>query len=1025
MTDAGPETRAMKRRKTAMASLPSIMASSSAFDSVSSSASASNAAAVPRPSSLVSNDSHWSDEPREAITVATQHTQQRTAEDDLAATASATDNQSDSTTVTVAVDGTTQPGAQSSWPAQGVPVEIFNLIVQFLPRGEVKKMRLVNREFDDKLAEIYFKTVVVPFRPEFEALYGSLNINPSRGGDQKLSLVMNKKKGDDKSVADDIPHVSGHAPSEDSSLLSAGHRVFQQFGDKMRKFALALELNEQDLAFPPLKLNQEIVSAPWGLYRWPIMNYQRYTEVEGLEQMADETGYMKRAFQFLEFVRDIGISCDAGLGWLQGPDINPLCAPTGHAVFRPNAYGDAADANGATAEEDAKSSLSLSILKQMVLNAGFSTCEWPRVVLRLLQDEGREGAIAWRDRTAPDGKLVHERVPKLAIDNDTPKEAIIAHIESVIERDSEGAVASSTDARPLGLTPTNLTPAQAEMLLELEWAHRALMQSYRIAVMDNKDSFKNLTKLTIARCPGCHVLTWCNDSFWETMTSIETFHLGVIPDWREITKDATGVVIQRRVNPINVCQNVFRLLSDYVGEQENVKNFSFEWICGGEFAIGKSQRDRYILPAPVLSDANKMADVHYTFGEEDILNMPYVEKLSLKNSWFTPHVFLNFFRHMSMEAVVEVNLESVSLTGPPSATPELSIYPASQLKPIHWPWPLCVGAEPGHWFSLQRPQNAANNPPWNQWAALQAFGNQPAAPGWQQMPALPNPNNNLNPAGVNPFVFPPFLAGANFPAAANFGVPNPAGANAANPVNAAGAIHPGLLQGPGQAAHPHHNHIMQAVVLNTDSPMPNPENPNPNPNSWRSWSWAHVLASLRMSMAAVEQHKENDTEGDRAHRHAVQEDERQFSHRFRKVFCDRDNKHNAQVFKLKSCGYALIDTPHIDNWKIIPEVSEYVYHREDLVARLRELDNQMLISQEGLLGKVLNYMPRIETRHLYDVFGLEFGWQNLYDPIVARVAVADGNPQPGRARFHGCVDNDPDSITEQEKLSSKGKTVTS
>lgn len=871
-------------------------------------------------------------------------------------------------------------------------------------------MRLVNREFDDKLAEIFFKTVVVPFRPEFEALYGSLNVNPSRRGDQKLSLVINKKKGDEVTVADEMSRISGRTSPDDSSLLSAGHRVFQQFGDKMRQFALALELNEQDLAYPPMKLNQEIVSAPWGLYRWPIMNYQRYSEVEGLEQMADETGYMKRAFQYLEFVTDIGISCDAGLGWLQGPDSNPLCALTGHAVFRPVAYEDAADADRATAEEDEKSSLSLSILKQMVLNAGFSSYEWPRVVLRLLQDEGREGAIAWADRTAADGKLFHERIPKLEVDDDTPKEAIIAHIESVIERDSDGAVASAADGRTFGLTPSHLTPAQAEMLLELEWAHRALMQSYRIAVMDNKDSFKNLAKLTIARCPGCHVLTWCNDSFWETMTSIETFHLGVIPDWREVTKDATGAVIQRRVNPINACQNVFRLLSNYVGEQENIKNFSFEWVCGGEFAIGTSQRDRYVLPAPVLSDANKMADVHYTFAEEDILNTPYVEKLSLKNCWFTPHVFLNFFKHMSMEALVETTLESVSLTGPPSASPELSIYPGSQLKPTHWPWPLCVGAEPGHWFLLQRPQNVGANA-WNQWAANAV--NQPAVqpgPAAQLGQQLLNPNNNFNPAGLNPFVFP--WAGGTI-----------GGVHAANFAHAPGPLHPGLLQGIAQPALPNNNVHVGAVVLNHHAPLPNPY--NPNPNRWRSWCWPHVLASLGMSTAAVEQHKENDSEADSDHWRAVQRDERQFSHRFRTLFSDRENKHNHQVFKFKSCGYALIDTANIDNWKIIPDASDFVYHREELVVHLRELDNVMLTSQEGLLAKILNYMPVPEVRQLHDVFGLDFGWNHLYDPIVAQLAVTDGNPQPGRARFHGLVDNDPESLIEKEKLTSKEKQGTS
>lgn len=858
------------------------------------------------------------------------------------------------------------------WPAHRIPVEIFNIIVEFLPRKDVQSMRLVNHEFDDKLAEIYFKAVVVPFRPEFEALYGSLNVNPTQGGDsQKLSLVLRKKE-EDVTPAENPSRDRGQAMPDNDSLLSAGHRVFQQFGYKMRKFALALELNEQDLAFPPLKLNQEIVSAPWGLYRWPIMNYQRYTQLEGLEQMADETGYMKKAFQFLELVSEIGISCDAGLGWLHGPDTNPFCSRTGPAVFRPVAYGDTADGINETSDSDEKSSLSLSILKQMVLNAGFSPLEWPKVVLRLLQDEGREGAVMWADRIAPDGKLVHERVPKMEVDEYTSKEDIIQHIESVIDRDNERGVYSGTDIRSFGLVPNNLTSAQAEMLLELEWAHRALMQSYRIAVMDNKNSFKNLRQLTIARCPGCHVLTWCDDSFWETMTSIETFHLGVIPDWRKITKYPTGDVQQRRIAPTWVFPNVFKLLNEYVGEQDNIKNFSFEWVCGGEFSVGKSQRDRYILPAPVLSVANSMVNVRHTFDEDEILNIPYVRKLTLKNCWFTPHVFLNFFKHMSMESLRETNLESVSLTGPPSMTPEMSIYPGTQAKPIHWPWPLCVGAEPGHWFRLQRTDpNAGNaNAGANAGNANQVMGGWIAA-AMGQNAAMPNLQAPLD--------------------GANIGVP-------LNGPNNVGFWPPPQALG--------HNNHANSVVVNHVTPQVLTQNaPNPNPYRWRTWSWPHVLASLGTAAVAVGQHLQDLSEEERIHWQNTLTDERRFSNKFSKVFYDRDNKHNHQVLKFKSCGYALIESPNIDNWEIIPVQAVQVNHSLDLMTRLRELDNQMLYSQDGLLAKVLNYMPDDEMRQLRDVFGLEFGWQNLYDPIVAQVAIADGNPLPGLARFHGHVDN--------------------
>lgn len=976
MVQEGSSPRASKRRKMDASSTPSNASLAST------SASASNAAAGPSSTDEAASSSHPSaadpnQSPEGSESIASDVRPDADARD-APAEVSADEGQADTTDLPIAAaEHSTQPDAQldtdghtreqPTWPASRIPVEIFNLIVALLRREDIQSMRLVNHEFDAKIAEVYFKTVVVPFRPEFEALYGSLNINPTQGGEsQKLSLVVKKKLDAPGSAEKAVGNQDQASPGEDS-LLSAGHRVFQQFGDKMRKFALALELNEHDLAFPPLKINQEIVPAPWGLYRWPIMSYQRYTQLEGLEQMADETGYMKEAFQFLENVTEIGISCDAGLGWLRGPDTNPLFTPAGPPVFRPVAYNQCLKVTNDTSEASETSSLSLSILKQMVLNAGYAPHEWPKVVLRLLQDEGREGAVVWADKIGPDGHLVQERVPKLKVNEKTSKEAIIQHIESVIERGNEGASISAADIRTMGLVPNSLTLAQAEMLLELEWAHRALMQSYVIAVMDNKDSFKNLKQLTIARCPGCHVVTWSRRSFWETMTSIETFHLGVIPDWREITKDVTGDVTQRRVAPTNACQHVFILLNKFVGRQKNIKNLSFEWICGGEFALGKSQRDRYILPAPVLSDFKKMVDVQSIFQADDVLNIPCVRKLTLKNCWFTPHVFLNFFSHMSMGSLVEIDLESVSLTGPPSTTPETSIYPGAPFKPAHWPWPLCVGAEPGHWFQLQRHNgNAANaNQAMPAWFAAMGNAAFPQAP-----PNGANIGMNVNGA-ANAALWPPQPLFAN---------PNP---------NAPFAFN---------------HHALQ----------PLPPNPNPHPNRWRAWSWPHVLARLGLASNAVARHVEGLCEADKDDWNGTKRSEQLFSSQFDKLVEGRHDKSALRVFRFKSCGYALIESPHIDSWKIIPNEPVQVHHSPEFVARLRDLDNQMLFTQDGLLAKILNYMPDREMWHLQHTFGLEFGWEDLYLPVAAQLAAADGNPQPGRARFHGSVHNADSGKIDQE-----------
>lgn len=863
--------------------------------------------------------------------------------------------------------------SRATWPLDAVPVEIFNLIIRYLDRKDVQAMRLVCRAFDSKLADSFFRNVVVPFRPEFEALYGTLNIDLGFSPDQQKYGLVLKKRVDEASAledGDDSEARGSPAAKGDDSLLSDGYRVFEQFGPThIQKFALALELDEMDLACPPVKLNQEIVPAPWGLYRWPIMDYQRYAQLEGIEKLADETQHMKRAFQFLKVVSEIGLSCDAGLGYLQGPDTNSLCRRLQPSVFRPPIY-DAAEADPEDqSDEDSDRSMGLIILKKMAMNAGYDSNEWPRAVLRLLEDEGR--AVRWVEHVSASGAPSHKKIPLYEIAKDTTKEKLIDVIERLVGDDSQHANATgAAHAQVCGLVPNSLTASQVEMLLELEWAHRALMDSYVIAVMDNKDSFQALNTLTIARCSGRHVPSLMKAEFWDSMTCLHSFHLGVIPDWRRLHKDDTGRVSQGRISPIESYGAVFDLLHNFVGEQENIKHVSFEWISGGEFAIGKSQRDRYIMPAPVLSDAGNMVDLQDGLAEnDDVICLPYVNKLSLKNCWFTPHVFLNVIGKMSREMLRDLELESVSLTGPPSKANEPSAHPGAQGKPLHWPWPLCAGGEPGSWFQLRRPaDNLLNN-----------INNPGPAPNVAFPPPLPHPL---------PVYGPP----------------------------TAGAAHQAVQFNHGWAA----QHSSVAVAFNHASAPAQQAAQTPALSKWRLFSWPHIFASLGMSPDAVHSHLEGVDPEDN-HYHKIKAQEQHFSRSFDHFPENGSEEGRLKTITLKSCGYALIEAPHINNWKIIPNEALLVQHDPELPNQLKELDAQMLICSDGLLGKTLNYIPEAEQRILSSIFGLSFGWDDIYDDIVAQIAVMDGNPNPGLGRFHGNVSSSAEA--EAISLKSKGKQI--
>lgn len=80
---------------------------------------------------------------------------------------------------------------KGAWPPNRLPVELFTLIVSYLPRSGVQNMRLINKEFDRKVSEALFRIVVVPFRPE---IYG---ITPETTGpnDMPQSSIMLQDQG--------------------------------------------------------------------------------------------------------------------------------------------------------------------------------------------------------------------------------------------------------------------------------------------------------------------------------------------------------------------------------------------------------------------------------------------------------------------------------------------------------------------------------------------------------------------------------------------------------------------------------------------------------------------------------------------------------------------------------------------------------------------------------------------------------------------------------------------------------------
>ena len=89
--------------------------------------------------------------------------------------------------------------SRATWPLNELPVELFDLITTHLARDDVKSMRLVNQEFEQKVSRSLFHTSVVPFNTEIYDM-----IDEDRKTVSRAPAPRSKGKGKMKAVCDSI-----------------------------------------------------------------------------------------------------------------------------------------------------------------------------------------------------------------------------------------------------------------------------------------------------------------------------------------------------------------------------------------------------------------------------------------------------------------------------------------------------------------------------------------------------------------------------------------------------------------------------------------------------------------------------------------------------------------------------------------------------------------------------------------------------------------------------------------------------
>lgn len=857
----------------------------------------------------------------------------------------------------------------ATWPAKVLPLEIFDLITEHLAREDIKNMRLVNRELESKVSASLFRTCVVPFNTE---LYDMID-DEAKTKIQPPSLkVKSQSKGKGRATESDgfaanaepVPLPWQNAKEDKEGKVYKGHglKVFQGFGPHIKRFGMSFEVSESQLSQPLAKKELNYVDSYHSSYFWPPPGYTRFAGLAGLEHIADETSRMKSAFEKLSVVQELGLSVDSGLGWLSGLDKSVRA----HVFERPTAvFGRSSDVPEHQAQVAAEFWAALQASQASFpsgLNAKEVTLACRELTATSAELDGLKGTHYADTEFWPSvdsAKAMPHGAAKM-IDN---------HLRVLYT--TTAAMTQSTTAlhARAAVVPSNLRKEQKEWLLETEWAQRAFLESYMLAVVDNPAVFGKVTVLNIAKFSSGFLPLIENEPFWEALPALRDLTLHVSPDWRSVAKDDAGFAELTHQSPSWAVTLFYGILKRRLSKNETITKLNIGWVVGGEHAEGIFARNTSILPAPITPRDYSTANTQHPYS----LVFDYVEHLTLANCWLTPPVLEGLVKNHADKALTKLTLDSVSLTAHPRNPPgghQGGAQLVGQMIPAN------AGAPQANIFNGQQMQLMPPMPPmpqvqpmqpippaqaffqaWN--GGIQAYAPQnPVAQHQlqmhqqalhmqqlqqiqhmqqlQQLPQLPqaHPNNLFN-AGQQHM---PLLNAANFPPLPGF---------AAAPFQAAAPPAPHARWTDG------HRRGSWPAMLNIISPGPTFSDYLETPAPWEEPLPPRPTTQLR-------------------------------------------------TIEFVSCGYAkILHNPPFDQQAIEADWLQ-LGHTTSAWFRMRQtaLKPSMMASSDPKLAQIVQHMPWRELNALQLGWGLTEGWQ---DRQKAEEAEWDGCLPGGTGRFSGVV----------------------
>lgn len=562
------------------------------------------------------------------------------------------------------------PGSTSKGrPLWQLPVELVEQIIEYLNRDDVKSLRLVSRELNDSTSQAAFKTVVVPFNTEIYGMLGR-DAKPDRKGKKRAKITR--------------PDYWWKNANGDEVYNGHGLDVFRGFGRHILRYGMSFEMNEDSLSAPPLKSATEQKTSFWGNYDWPFEEYRRFDAVAGLELAADETPRMKTAFSELTKVKELALSIDSGLGWLNGPDLSIqariLQSP-------PRIFGSRQRVPDRRTQAHKE-------LWHHIEDTHARAGEDVRIASLYRLEGARLSTGAHESRllatTQPTLPFLESHIPYEATPHDVADAVVtqplddtnpIDHHVFKLSGKNSGVLFTSSTCQPNDaaqtlspIVPATLTKAQKEWLLETEWAQRAFLSSYMLSVIDNRTTFQSIHTLNISSLADRYIPLLNRADFWDALPNLQDVTLMVIPGWRTVEKDEAGYVSTPRVDPTSQVDVFCGLLQAQVAPRSKITRLTVGYTAGGEYAEGLHARNKHLMPAPLLPLRARMhtnltvapmetATVQdATMLRQALACFPHLEELSLRNCWITPSALMQFAKVHENLALKHLALESVSLT---------------------------------------------------------------------------------------------------------------------------------------------------------------------------------------------------------------------------------------------------------------------------------------------------------------------------------------------------------------------------